>query len=128
MTVRDVANQLVALCRAGKFEEAMNTFYADDIISIEAVGDEQMPAEMRGIEAVRGKAAWWVGNHEVHRAEILGPYYNAPNPNQFCIHMSFDVTFKPTGEKKSMNEVGLYEVENGKVVKETFYYDMAPED
>ena len=40
--------------------------------------------------------------------------------------MSFDVTFKPTGEKKSMNEMGLYEVENGKVIKETFYYDVAP--
>ncbi|MCB1044605.1 MAG: nuclear transport factor 2 family protein [Acidobacteria bacterium] len=122
MALKDVANSLVDLCKQGKFEEAMNTHYADHIVSVEATGNEAMPAVMEGIEAVRGKTQWWVENHEVHSTDISGPFFNSNQPNQFCMYLKSDVTFKPTGERSTLSEVCLYDVEQGKVVREHFYY------
>lgn len=122
MSVESVAKSLVSLCREGKFFEAMEAHYADGIVSVEAAGNEQMPAVMEGIEAVRGKSQWWSDNHEVHSLEILGPYFNQ---DQFSLHMKLDVTFKPSGARSTMNEVCLYDVQNDKIVKEHFFYDLS---
>jgi hypothetical protein len=68
-----VAEELVSLCRAGRFLDAVNTLYSDDIVSVESMGNEQMPVEMRGITAVREKGEWWAENNLVHSSEIEGP-------------------------------------------------------
>ena len=34
MTTQQLADQLVRLCKEGKFEEAVTTLYADDIVSM----------------------------------------------------------------------------------------------
>lgn len=122
MAIEDVANSLVQLCKEGKFKEAMEAHYSENIVSIEAMGNEQMPQVLEGIEAVRQKGEWWESNNEVHGLEILGPYYNQ---NQFSVHMMLDVTPKESGQRVQMNEVCLYDVENDKIVRETFYYNMA---
>jgi hypothetical protein len=58
-----VANELVALCRAGHNLDAIAKLYSPKIVSIEPVGSETMPAEMTGIEAVRQKNEWWFDNY-----------------------------------------------------------------
>ena len=53
MSLNEVANQLVALCREGKNLEAVDKLYSPDIVSVEAVdmgGD--MPQTMKGIEVL----------------------------------------------------------------------------
>src|ERR1700761_3535720 len=117
MTVADIANDLVALSREGKNLEAVNKYYADDIVSVESASGPDMPAEMRGIEAIRGKNAWWVGNHEVHSAEANGPYVGE---NQFAVEFKYDVTNKPSGKRMQIAEMALYTVKNGKIVHEHF--------
>lgn len=37
MTTTEIAAQLVARCREGRFLDAVKTLYADDIVSVEAV-------------------------------------------------------------------------------------------
>ena len=74
MSIADIANDLVALCREGRNIEAIEKYYADDIVSVESASSPDMPAEMKGIEAIRGKNAWWLENHDVHSAEVNGPY------------------------------------------------------
>ena len=44
--------------------------------------------------------------------------------NQFIVHFKFDVTPKHTGKRMTMEEMGLYTVENGKITKEEFFYAM----
>lgn len=122
MAIEDVAKSLVQMCNEGKFLEALDAHYHEDIVSVEAAGDEQMPRILEGIKAVRGKSEWWAANHEVHNMEIKGPYYNG---DQFSIHMAIDVTSKPTGQRMDMNEVCLYEVKDDKIVKEHFFYDTS---
>ena len=74
MTTEEVARKLVELCNRGAYEEAINTFYGKDIVSLEprAMGD--MPAEVKGFEAVSAKTKWWLDNHDVHSVKATGPF------------------------------------------------------
>lgn len=115
-----VAEELVALCRAGKNAEAIEKFYSPTIVSIESVGSESMPAEMRGIDAIRKKNEWWNANNEIHSAEVQGPFVGA---DQFAVHYAYDVTMKPTGQRMQMSEMALYTVKDGKIAREQFFYN-----
>ncbi len=119
MDTKAVADKLVEYCRAGQHVEAVNALYADDIVSVEPRGTETMPAEMRGIDAVRGKNEWWIENHEIHSASAEGPMMHG---DRFTVIYDFDVTSKQSGERMRMREVALYAVDGGKVVREEFFY------
>ncbi|WP_432798010.1 SnoaL-like domain-containing protein [Poriferisphaera sp. WC338] len=122
--VPEVANKLVELCNQGKNLEAVDTLYADDIVSIEAMSDPTMPARMEGIEAIRGKNEWWLGNHEVHETCIKGPF---PHEDRFALVESFEMTVKETGKRCKMTEVAIYTVRDGKIAQEQFFY-QEPDD
>ncbi|MEO1083370.1 MAG: nuclear transport factor 2 family protein [Acidobacteriota bacterium] len=123
METLEVGKQLVALCREQKDSEAVDKFYAEDIVSIEGASQEGMPARMEGIDAVRGKHQWWYENHEVHSTTVEGPFC-AEGDNRFVVHYGMDITTKATGERMQMTEVAIYTVENGKIVEERFLYNM----
>ena len=120
MSAADVGNNLVNLCRQGQFTEVINQHYSDNIVSVEPVGGEGMPAEMSGIDAIRGKNNWWVENHEVHGLTVDGPFVG---DGQFAVRFTMDVTPKMTGQRATMVEMALYTVEGGKITKEEFYYN-----
>jgi hypothetical protein len=42
--------------------------------------------------------------------------------NRFAVYYNYDVTFKPTGKRNNMEEMALYTVKDGKVVREQFFY------
>lgn len=119
MTTTELASKLVELCRAGKFEEAVKSLYAKDVVSVEPFAMAGMPAEMKGLDAVLGKGQWWLNNHEVHRATVVGPFIHG---DKFIVNFDFDVTAIATGERRVMFEAGLYTVVNGKVAREEFFY------
>lgn len=121
MNTMEIANKLVALCREGKNDEALNTLYADNVVSVEAAAAPGMERESKGLAAVKGKGEWWVSNHEIHSGNITGPW---PHDDRFVVGFQYDVTFKPTGQRVKMDEVGLYFVKDGKIVREEFFYDM----
>ena len=118
MTVKEVAQGLVGLCNSGHFEQAMNDFYADDIVSVEPEGEN---AVAKGIEAVRAKGEWWYANFTVNSVSIQGPYING---DQFIVYFSLDVTEKASGKQIPMNEAALYTVKDGKIVHESFFNAM----
>jgi ketosteroid isomerase-like protein len=115
-----VAQELVSLCRAGRNLDAIHKLYSPKIVSIEPIGSEEMPAEMTGIDAIRQKNEWWFENNEVHKAEANGPFVGE---NQFAVQYTFEVTFKPTGQRTEMSEMALYTVKDGKIVREQFFYN-----
>ena len=119
-TTATVAEELVSFCRAGKNLDAINSLYSPDIVSIESMGNETMPREQKGIDAIRGKNQWWSENNEVHSASVDGPFVG--NDDKFAVYYNFDVTFKPTGKRNNMEEMALYTVKDGKVVREQFFY------
>ena len=115
-TTQEIAEDLVALCRQGKFEESGEKYWADDVVSLEA-GEGEM-ARIVGKAGVRGKGEWWAANHEVHGAVIEGPYVNG---DQFIVRFKMDLTPKG-GERITMDEVGLYTVKDGLIAEEQFFY------
>lgn len=119
MNTQEVANRLVELCRQGKNAEAINELYHDGVISREIEG---MPMEkVEGIEAVRGKTAHWYSTvEEIHGGTISDPIVTG---NFFAITMDMDVTYKEHG-RVMMNEIGVYQVKDGKIISEQFFYNM----
>ena len=116
-----VAHELVDLCRAGRNLEAIERLYSPDIVSVEPVDFDGMPAEMRGVDAVRGKNQWWFENNEIHSAKVNGPFIG---DGQFAVQFDYDTTFKPSWQRMQMTEMALYTVEDGKIVHEHFFYHM----
>jgi hypothetical protein len=114
-----IAEELVSFCKAGNFTDAINAHYSPDIVSVESMGNETMPREMKGIDAIRGKNKWWAENHEVHSSVVDGPFVG---DDKFAVYYNFDITFKPTGKRNAMEEMALYEVKDGKIVHEQFFY------
>jgi len=124
MDTKQVGEKLVALCREGKNLEAVDTLYSPDIVSVEAMGNPDMPAEQRGIDAIRGKNQWWLNTHEIHSASAEGPY---PHQDRFAVKYHYDVTAKEgpmAGQRFAMDEVAVYTVQDGKIVREEFFYAM----
>ena len=117
MNTEEVANKLVELCRKGEFRQAMESLYAKDIVSVEAQEMENMPAEMRGIDQVRGKTDWWEKNMEVHSAKVGGPFVAR---DTFVVQFDIDVTDKESKKRMQLSEVGIYTVKDGKVAREEF--------
>lgn len=97
--------------------EAVNSLYADEIVSVEPRAMGEMPAEMRGLEAVRGKTKWFMDAHEVHNCTVTGPFVAR---DTFVVQFDLDATDKASGERMQMGEVGVYTAKNGKVVREEF--------
>jgi hypothetical protein len=121
----EVGEKLVELCKQHKNQEAMETLYSHHIVSVEAgPGSPTMPARMEGIAAVKGKSEWWEKNHEVHKAEITGPW---PNGDRFVVRFTYEVTPKAgpmAGKRITMDEAALYTVKEGKITHEEFFYHM----
>jgi hypothetical protein len=117
MKTEEVAEKLVDLCRKGEWMKAIESLYAEDIVSVEAHEMENMPAEMRGIDQVRGKTKWWEENMEVHSAKVSGPFVAR---DTFVVQFDTDVTEKASKKRSQMSEVGIYTVKDGKVAREEF--------
>jgi SnoaL-like domain len=116
-TTEEVATKLVDYCRKGEWMKALNDLYGKDIVSIEAQEMENMPAEMRGIDQVRGKTEWWEKNMEVHSAKVTGPFVAR---DTFVVGFDIDVTEKASKKRMQLSEVGIYTAKDGKVVREEF--------
>ena len=121
MKTMEIAKRLVELCRLGKNAEAVDTLFSSAVVSVEAGMPPGMSREAIGIDAVRAKGEWWRANHEVHSASVTGPW---PHDDKFIVGFQYDITNKPSGTRMKMDEVGLYYVQDGKIVREEFFYDM----
>jgi len=119
-----VAHELVDLCREGRNMEAIDKLYSPRIVSIEPAGNAQIPAESNGIDAVRGKNQWWFENFKIHSVQANGPFVGE---GQFAVHFDWDTTEKSSGKRSRMTEMALYDVKDGKIVREQFFYATVPE-
>ena len=116
MNTQEVANAFTALCKAGQFDEAGKQFWADNVVSVEAMEGEG--ARVEGRKGVEAKGVRWYANHEVHSVKVEGPYVNG---NQFIVRFTMDITPKG-GQRLGMDEMGVYTVQDGKVTEERFFY------
>ncbi|ARS39472.1 hypothetical protein CA265_07330 [Sphingobacteriaceae bacterium GW460-11-11-14-LB5] len=119
MNTQEVADKLVQLCREGKHEQAIDELYADNVVSKEPKGS---PMELtEGKDAVKNKTIQWEESvEEIHSASCSEPIVA---DNHFSIVMNIDATYKSHG-RMAMSEICVYEVKDGKIVADEFFYRM----
>jgi ketosteroid isomerase-like protein len=116
----EIARELVAGCRENRVEENLGKLYAEDAVSVEATPGPDGSRETRGLEGIRGKHAWWNSTFEVHDADVDGPFLHGDD--RFAVVFEVDAENRETGERSEMEEVGVYHVRDGKIVREEFFY------
>lgn len=117
MTTQEVANRLVELCRTGQNASAYDEIFADNAVAIEPAHTGQPATE--GIAALKAKTAQYMGSvKEMHSAYCSDAIVAG---NHFSCTMGMDVTFQD-GNRIKMDEVCVYEVKDGKIVKEQFFF------
>ncbi|MEM8633099.1 MAG: nuclear transport factor 2 family protein [Pseudomonadota bacterium] len=121
MTLNEIAAELVAGCRENRARANLDVLYAPDAVSVEAMdmGDGR---ETKGTEGIKGKHDWWDGAFEVLEGEISDPYPHGDD--KFAVRFSMKAKNKQTGEVSDMDEIALYHVKDGKIVREEFFYNM----
>ena len=119
MTAHDIGKKYVALCKEGRHEECLATLFSKDAVSVEAAAPPGGDRTANGLDAIRAKGKWWSENHEVHKAEVSGPY---PHDDRFAVRFVYDITHKPSGQRRTMDEVGLFTTVNGQITREEFFY------
>ena len=117
-TTQEVADRLSELFQEYKWIEAQQELFSDDAESIE-------PPHAQGLQSVRGKDQLAKKAEQFNEMveEMHGGYVGKPivAGNHIAVAMGMDVTFKGMGRKK-MDEIAVYEVKDGKIVKEQFFY------
>jgi hypothetical protein len=122
MTAHEIGKKYVALCKEGRREEVLATLFSKDAVSVEAAAIPGGDRIAKGLDAIRAKSKWFAENNEVHKAELSGPY---PHDDRFAVHFTFDMTNKPSGQRRTMDEIGLFTVVDGKITREEFFYPTA---
>lgn len=120
MTTQDVANRFNELAQEGRWDLIQGELFADHAVSIEPPHAAAMGmANAEGIEAIRKKGEDFGKMVE----EMHGGYSTVPvvGGNFFSVGMGMDCTMKGAGRVK-MDEVAVYEVKDGKIVREQFFY------
>ena len=118
MTTKEVADRLNQLFKEYKWKEAQEELFSQDAVSVE-------PAHSQGLQTVEGldniKKKGDQFNEMVE--EMHGGWVGEPvvGGNYIAVAMGMDVTMKGAG-RMNMEEICLYEVKDGKIVKEQFFY------
>jgi ketosteroid isomerase-like protein len=99
----------------GKILEAMDRFYADDVVM-----QENLDAPFTGKAFNRQREADWLASVEqFHSAECIG---SAVNGDLSYSEWSMDITFKG-GKRVKSSQVAARRWKNGQIVHERFYYN-----
>lgn len=118
MTTPEVATRFNELAQQGKWFEIQDELFADDVRSIDPENSPYF-GYAEGKATVRKKGMDWVAKvKEGHGAAVTQPVIAG---NHFAVGYNFDITTEDFG-RIQINEIMLYEVKDGQIVVEQFFY------
>ena len=118
MTTQEIANRFHALAQKGEWKTIYEELYDKHAESVEPPGAQGLKT-VKGMDAIHQKGKDWEATIETMHGGHTGTPQVAGN--FFSLTMGFDATFKGQG-RMQMNEVAVYQVREGKIVKEQFFY------
>jgi hypothetical protein len=122
MTTKEVAARLSELFKENKWVEAQEELFSDNAESIEPPGTQGLQS-VKGLDAIRKKGQEFNNMvEEMHSAYAGEPIVAG---NHIALAMGMDATMKGMGRMK-MDEICLYEVKDGKIIKEQFFFNPNP--
>lgn len=118
MTTQEVANRMNELFKQQNWSAVVDELFAEDAKSIEPPRAMGMQS-VTGVEAIREKGRQFQSMVE----EMHGGWVSEPQVGGRFITfaMGMDVTMKGAG-RMNMEEIALYEVKDGKIISEQFFY------
>lgn len=118
MTTQEVANRFNELAQKNQWDQIQDELFANNAVSVEPPGAQGLQS-VEGLAAIKGKGKQFADSVE----EMHGGYTTAPvvGGRFFSVAMGMDCTMKGMG-RMQMDEVAVYEVKDGKIVKEQFFY------
>lgn len=119
MTTQQVAEKLLAYCRADDNIGAINALYADNVVSKEPDGAPHGTVTGKA-NVIKKNEDWLESVIEFHSGSISEPQIAG---NFFSVVMDMDVTYKEYG-RLYMSEIAVYEVKDGQIVSEQFFYSV----
>jgi hypothetical protein len=118
MTTQEVANRFHELAQTNQWDKIQDELFAENAVSIE-------PPHSQGLQSVEGLAAIREKGRQFNEIveEMHGGYTSAPvvGGRFFSVAMGMDATLKGMGRQK-MDEIAVYEVKDGKIVREQFFF------
>jgi hypothetical protein len=101
-----------------KWNQVQEELFAENAVSIE-------PPHSQGLQTAEGLAAIKKKGEDFNNMveEMHGGWVGDPvvGGNHIAFAMGIDATYKGMGRQK-MEEIAVYEVKDGKIVKEQFFY------
>jgi hypothetical protein len=118
MTTQEVANRMNELFKQFKWSQVQEELFAENAVSIEPPGSPGLQTAV-GLAAIKKKGEDF--NNMVE--EFHGGWVSEPQVGgkHISFAMGIDATYKGVGRQK-MEEIAVYEVKDGKIVKEQFFY------
>ena len=118
MTTQEVASRYNELAKQEKWFEIQDELFSDTVRSIDPPNSAYF-GYAEGKPSVRRKGEEFVKKIEaVHRAHTTEPVVGG---NHFAVGRQMDITVEGFG-RIQMNEIMLYEVKDGQIVVEQFFY------
>jgi hypothetical protein len=116
----EVATRVAELLRAGNAAQVEQDWLAPSIESVEGHGTAMA---WSGKPAVLAKYRGWEADHEINLMSVEGPWVGASG---FALRFHVDATQKSTGQNMKLEEIAVYTVRNGKIVREEFHFALPP--
>jgi len=121
MTTQDVANRYYELACQHQWIALQEELYDDNVVC-----REPEHAAQRGMQVVTTGKAAVKAKGDAHRAKITTVHsHTCSKPlvaaNFFSVELKKEVTFKD-GTHAHLDEIGVFQVKDGKVVLEQFFY------
>ena len=120
MTTQEVADRFYEMGQSNQWDKIQDELYADDAESIEPAN-----AEMSGLKNVKGRDALKQKSADFNNMveEMYGGFCSKPvvGGNFFSVAMGMNAKFKGM-DRMNMDEICVYEVKDGKIVKEQFFF------
>jgi hypothetical protein len=118
LTTQEVAARFNELAQQEKWFEIQDEFFADNVRSVDPPNSPYF-GYAEGKDPVRKKGEDWVKRVEaVHRTYTTEPIVGG---NHFAVGREVDITVQGLG-RIQIDEIMLYEVKDGQIVSEQFFY------
>ena len=122
MTTQEVANRYYELASQGQWFEIQDELFANDVKSVEPADAPERYRYLRSAEGkanVRKKAEAWVSRVEtLHNLYFTQPVVGG---DHFSLAWGVDADVSDLGRKR-LDEIIVYEVRDGLIVLEQFFY------
>ena len=120
MTTLEIANRFYELAQDSNWDQIQDELYSSDAESIEPENEAfQGTQRVKGLKQIKEKGKIFENMVEqVHGSHTGKPIVAG---NHFAVAIGMDATMKDTG-RVNTEEIAVYEVRNGKIVKEQFFF------